>query len=272
MCPTIIVVFRSVFLYTELCPTIIVVFPSVFLYTELCPTIIVVFLSVFLYTELCPTIIVVFPSVFLCTEVRGVFMKVFNQDIHKIKSNQVPSLPNGGYAVGNLELLKLPPKNFVSVAGSRKITSESQKWLTKAFKKIPNFIVVSGLALGTDTYAHTLALKNNNPTIAILPSGLKNIVPKTNIKIAHKIVKNGGLLISEYEPSVPPRRDTYIERNKIIANLGSFLIMPQCDKHSGTMHTVRFTKNQNKHIVLPDNNYSGNQYLIHDDSFITIIF
>lgn len=199
-------------------------------------------------------------------------MKVFNKDIHKIKPNQIASLPNGAYAVGNLDLLKLPPKNFISVAGSRKITLESQKWLSKAFKKIPNLIIVSGLALGTDACAHTLALESNNPTIAVLPSGVKNITPKTNIKIARKIVQNGGLLISEYEPLAPPKRDTYIERNKIIANLGSFLIMPQCDKHSGTMHTVRFTKNQNKYIILPDNNYSGNQYLIHDDSFMTIIF
>lgn len=58
--------------------------------------------------------------------------------------------------------------------------------------------IVSGLALGCDSIAHRTALEQGGKTIAILPSTLNNIQPKENIELAEQIVKNGGLLISEY--------------------------------------------------------------------------
>lgn len=71
--------------------------------------------------------------------------------------------------------------------------------------------IVSGLALGCDTIAHKVALENNGKTIAILPCSLNSIIPKENIDLAHKIVEQGGLLISEYYES-PKSRNEMINR------------------------------------------------------------
>lgn len=172
------------------------------------------------------------------------------------------------FAFGNIELLNKP---MVSVAGSRKITSEASEWLQNIIPQYSNYSIVSGLAIGADTVAHRTALENNIPTIAVLPSGLRNIHPSNNGGLARKIVREGGLVITEYNHKDYPCRENYIARNKIIAELGDCLIMPQCDEHSGTMHTVRFANKLNKNIVLPDLDFTGNKYLINDDGFNTIV-
>lgn len=195
-------------------------------------------------------------------------------NIEVVKPSQLPrSLKSLGikklYAVGNLELLS---SKCASVAGSRQIKPSGIRWLNAMIPQCSGYSIVSGLALGADKFAHHAALRSGIPTIAILPSGINNITPKRHIKLAQRIVRDGGLLLSEYEPSSGPNRDRYIRRNRLIASLGDFLLMPQCDEHSGTMHTVRYAGNQGKYIVLPDSDYSGNQYIINNpDEFKTLI-
>lgn len=176
------------------------------------------------------------------------------------------------YTKGNVELLK--SKNLVSVSGSRKITEENSKWLKKAFEELPSdSVIVSGLALGTDTIAHQLALEFDLRTIAVLPTGFERITPKRNIPLAEKILEDDGLLISEYSPNTSLKdNNQYIDRNRIIAKIGKYLIMPQCDKYSGTMHTVNFVRKQHKPIILPNNSFSGNQFIINNDKYISVIF
>lgn len=194
---------------------------------------------------------------------NGIVINMLFKDIQVVKLDN-----QNMYAVGNIDLLQTP---CISVAGSRKITPESSEWLDSMVSQCGNHTIVSGLALGADTVAHKSALKHGLPTIAVLPSGVNNIAPRSNIKLAKEIVENDGLLLSAYEPNKAPNRNSYIARNKVIASLGKFLIMPQCDKHSGTMHTVRFTSQYNKFIVLPNNDYSGNQYIIANKDFKVLI-
>ena len=74
-----------------------------------------------------------------------------------------------------------------------------------------NVTIVSGLALGCDSIAHKTALENGGKTIAILPSALDSVIPKENEELAHKIVEQGGLLISEYYES-PQSKNEMINR------------------------------------------------------------
>ena len=176
------------------------------------------------------------------------------------------------YPKGDVNLLK--QSNLVSVAGTREISKKSSEWLKEAFKKLPkDTVIVSGLALGTDTIAHKLALEFGFKTIAVLPTGINRITPRKNIPLAEEILKDGGLLLSEYSPNTGLEYNGQdIERNKIIAKLGKYLIMPQCNKQSGTMSTVNFFRKQKKVIVIQDDNYSGNEYILKDDRYLSIIF
>jgi DNA processing protein len=58
--------------------------------------------------------------------------------------------------------------------------------------------IVSGLALGCDSIAHRQALHSKGNTVAILPGPLHDILPAANKSLAHEIVRQGGLLVTEY--------------------------------------------------------------------------
>lgn len=191
-------------------------------------------------------------------------------NIQDVTPEEYPHLPCKMQALGNVELLE---EKSLAVAGSRKIDEVSSYWLVQAISELPSdWVVTSGLALGTDAIAHRASMVNDLPTIAVLPSGIGNIVPRTNIKIAKEIVLKGGLLLSEY-PIFRGINDNYqyIKRNKIIVDISKSLLVPQFDKESGTRSTVDFARDAGKLIITQCAKYSGNQYIINDGSYKTFI-
>lgn len=132
----------------------------------------------------------------------------------------------------------------VSVAGSRKIDHEHSALLRDMVNTLDpaTNVLVSGLAIGADTVAHRAALRNGVPQIAVLPSGLDNVYPRSNLRLARDIVEAGGCLVSLLPPSARPSRSSFVARNEVIARLGRVLFVPQCASASGTMHTVRFAR------------------------------
>lgn len=191
-------------------------------------------------------------------------------NIQVVTPGQFSCLNQDMYALGNVELLN---SKCIAVAGSRKIDSASSEWLKKSISKLhSDYTVVSGLALGTDAIAHKSAINNNLPTIAVLPSGIGNITPKSNIKIAKQIIQENGLLLSEYPFRTGIKSNKqYIDRNKIIIDISNSLLVPQFDIKSGTRHTVDFAQKAQKTIYIQDANYTGNQYIINNDSYKTFI-
>lgn len=100
---------------------------------------------------------------------------------------------------GNLSLLRDLNKN-VAVIGLIDPDEDIIKRETKIVRRLVenDLVIVSGLAVGCDTIAHTTCLKNNGKTIAVLPSPVNKIFPAQNRELANEIVNKGGLLISEY--------------------------------------------------------------------------
>lgn len=159
----------------------------------------------------------------------------------------------------------------VSVAGARAIDQASSRWLEEMVDGLaPGTAVVSGLALGADTVAFRAALARGLPCVAVLPCGFDNITPRSNLGLAQEIVESGGLLVSEYAPHIRATRSTYVARNRIIAELGKFLIVPQFEVRSGTRHTVDFAQRANKLIVVQNANYSGNQFVLRNTNYFTV--
>ena len=88
--------------------------------------------------------------------------------------------------------------------------------------------IVSGLALGCDSIAHRQALLSNGTTVAILPSPLNNILPASNIELANEIVKNNGLLITEYYEDAKYKMELggrYQERDRLQALFSDSIIL-----------------------------------------------
>ena len=153
--------------------------------------------------------------------------------------------PKRLYIQGNLEILE---NHGIAVVGSRTNTQYGEKMckiFTKELVKY-DFNIISGLAKGIDTIAHTTAIKNGGKTIAVLPCGIKNIYPKENISLAKSILENGGLLVSEYENNEKADSNKFRERNRIVAGLGIGTLVIEAGEKSGTNITARNTISQQK--------------------------
>ncbi|CAM4389369.1 DNA-processing protein DprA [Flavobacterium terrigena] len=168
-------------------------------------------------------------------------------DDYPIQLKRINDSPLVIYYKGVLKLDKL-----AAVVGSRKVSKHGKKityqivdWLNEL-----NFGVVSGLALGIDTFAHEKAVQNKQYTIAVLPNSLDSIYPPTNFKLANEIIESGGCLVSEMIFGINRGNQSFVQRNRIQAALSDTVIPIEMGVNSGTMHTIDFAKRYKKNIAL----------------------
>lgn len=113
------------------------------------------------------------------------------------------------------------------------------------------FGIVSGLAIGIDSESHRQALECKAYTAAILANGLDSIYPRENQALADRILEQGGALISEQPIGTRAFAQNLVQRDRLQSgmSLGTFVF--QTDIVGGTMHTVRFTLEQNRELFAP---------------------
>lgn len=151
------------------------------------------------------------------------------------------------YYKGDISLIY---NTSIAIIGSRNITAEDEIITKEVAKKVSvqGITVVSGLALGTDANAHIGSYNEKGKTIAVLPSGLNIIIPISNKKIADNILKNGGLLLSEYSVDTVPTKYTFVKRDRIQSALSDAVIVIKADEKSGTMNAVKTAQSCNKYV------------------------
>ena len=175
--------------------------------------------------------------------------------------------PERIYAMGNLDLLKR--ERMVAIIGSRKATRTGNNKaydLGVSYAK-KGYVVVSGLALGCDASAHRGCMAADGGTIAIVATGLNLVHPRENIPLQEEILQKGGLILSEQPLGVKANPTRLVARNRLQAALSEEVIVAECPKHSGTMHTVRFAQKYSKKVKAARLPYdkeenSGNKYII----------
>ena len=175
--------------------------------------------------------------------------------------------PERIYVMGNLDLLK--SEHMVAIIGSRKATRAGN---SKAYELGLNYakkgyVVVSGLAIGCDAAAHRGCMAGDGGTIAIVATGLDKVHPYETIPLQEKILRNGGLILSEQPLGIKANPTRLVARNRLQAALSEEVVVAECHVHSGTMHTVRFAQKYGKIIKAAKFPYnkeenSGNKYII----------
>lgn len=193
-------------------------------------------------------------------------IKVLEYEEFPEKLKIIKNSPNKIYAYGNIELLF---EDSIAVIGTRKITEYGIICLKKIVKELAlrDIIIVSGMASGTDTLAHEIALENEAKTIAVLGGGFDYIYPKENTKLFERIVKENGLIISEYAPNIKYKSEYFPKRNRIISAISEGVLVIEAAYRSGTGITVNYAKKQGKKVfAIPgriDSKYSVgvNQFL-----------
>lgn len=175
--------------------------------------------------------------------------KEFPQELLSIKDS-----PKELYIIGNKKLLN---KKSIAIVGTRNCTKYGAECAKKIAKDISkkDICIISGMALGIDTFAHSEAIKQNGNTIAVLGCGFDYIYPEENIELFNKIIENNGLVISEYPPKTKAILSKFPYRNRIISGLSmGVLVVEATLGRSGSLVTARYAKEQNKKIFsIPGN-------------------
>lgn len=165
--------------------------------------------------------------------------------------------PNAINILGNLsELLDM---TTVGIVGSRKASTYGRGVTEKFAEELAHtgLCIVSGLALGVDSIAHRSAVRAKGKTIAVLPSGLDEIYPASHRGLARDIISSGGALLSEYDDSFRPRRESFIQRNRIIAALSDVLLVTEAAEKSGSLYTANFALELGKTVLAVPGNITS---------------
>ena len=99
------------------------------------------------------------------------------------------------------------------------------------------YAIVSGLARGIDTAAHTGSLVTG--TVGVLAGGLDKPYPPENIELCARIVAEGGAIVSEMPFGWEPRAQDFPRRNRIVAGLALGLVVVEAAKRSGSLISAR---------------------------------
>jgi len=165
----------------------------------------------------------------------------------------IAKVPEKLHFIGNLPATRRPS---VAIVGTRKPTAYGKEVTHQLAYELARrgVVIVSGLALGVDGLAHQAALEAGGTTIAVLANGLPDIYPATHKSLAEKIIKQGGAIISEYEPGTEAWPNQFLERNRIVSGLADAVIITEAASKSGTLNTAMHALEQGKEVfVVPGN-------------------
>ena len=158
----------------------------------------------------------------------------------------------------------LPRDNkSIAIVGSRLSTDYGKKVASifSSFLAKNGFTIVSGLARGIDSIAHTSALKAGGRTIAVLGHGLDMIYPSENAWLAKEIVKSGAL-VTEFAPGMPPLKRNFLARNRLISGLSIGVLVIEGAKRSGTLSIANWAASQSREVfAIPGRIDSETSYL-----------
>lgn len=151
------------------------------------------------------------------------------------------------YVLGNADF---NPERAVSIVGTRKATPQgtdlTRRLVTGFYGE--NITVVSGLALGIDAAAHSAALDNTLPTIAVLGHGLDQLYPPLNRNLAKQILGNGGALVTERMSGTALSPKLFPVRNRIVAALSDATIVVEASKTGGALITANIANSYHRDL------------------------
>jgi DNA processing protein len=149
----------------------------------------------------------------------------------------------------------------LAVVGTRSASSYGQQVTARLVTELAHgqVTVVSGLALGVDTLAHSAALDARGRTIAVLACGLNVVYPARNARLARHIAESGlGALVSEYPLDFRPESGNFPARNRIIAGLAQGVLVVEAGEKSGALITANCALKEGRDVfAVPGNIFSS---------------
>ncbi|MCT3734161.1 DNA-processing protein DprA [Elizabethkingia anophelis] len=162
-------------------------------------------------------------------------MTTFQEYYSKLTEVEKKNSPKELFFRGDFSLLE--SERRIAVVGSRKVSAmgiRRAEFVTK-FLVERNIVVVSGLAEGIDTTAHTTAMVNGGKTIAVIGTPLNISFPASNKRL-QDIIGREHLLISQFKENTAVSPKKIPIRNRTMALISDATIIIEASEYSGTRH------------------------------------
>ncbi len=198
------------------------------------------------------------------------FYGLFNR-LEKLGMRAIPRI-NDGYPELLQEIYDPPPVLYAlgaddlnmersfAIVGSRRCTRDGARAAREIAETLAreNVTVVSGMAYGVDAAAHEGALIGMGRTVAVLGCGADVVYPKEHEELYHRILDNGGAVVSEYVPGTLPKPGNFPARNRVISGMSRGALIVEGAEKSGAMITMNLASEQNRDcFAVPGSIYSS---------------
>lgn len=166
------------------------------------------------------------------------------------------------YFLGSWQLAEAPRR--VAVVGTRKVSPEGAARTRKLVRALVehDFTIVSGLAEGVDTIAHTTAIEAGGRTIAVIGTPISEVYPKENAELQRRIAQE-FLLVSQV-PVLRYKAQTwkgnrffFPERNKTMSALSEATIIVEASETSGTLIQAQAALDQGRKLFILESNFQN---------------
>lgn len=171
-------------------------------------------------------------------QAAGISLLTWDEPDYPKRLLQIYDPPPLLYLIGDRALLN---RHQISMVGSRRPTPYGNQMALKLGRDLADrgVVIVSGLARGIDSSAHSGALMSAaGATIGVLGCGIDVVYPKENKKLFAEMAKRGAI-ISEFAMGTFPGAQNFPIRNRIIAGMSLGTIVVEGAEYSGSLITAR---------------------------------
>jgi DNA processing protein len=160
----------------------------------------------------------------------------------------IVNLPPFLYLIG--ELLPEDARS-VAVVGTRGASPEGLEKAERMAALLTDrgVTIVSGLARGIDSAAHTAALDSGGRTVAVMGTGILGRYPEENAELADRIAGRGAL-VSQFWPNSPPRSHNFPMRNVVTSGISQGTVVIEASSTSGAKMQARLAIEHGKTVFL----------------------
>ena len=172
--------------------------------------------------------------------------------------------------LGDTALLQRPS---VAIVGGRNASAAGLRMTEMLAEALaPHVTIVSGLARGVDSIAHTAALRTGR-TVAAIAGGLDVVYPAENEHL-QRLIGERGAVITEAPPGTNPQARHFPRRNRLIAGLSLGVLVIEAARRSGSLITAGIARDLGRELfAVPgsplDPRASGANDLIRDGAVLT---
>ena len=201
--------------------------------------------------------------------IRGHDFRPFaEQECEKLSQNgaRVVTLLDEEYPKILLEIADPPPYLYVkgdmrgtqpalAIVGSRRASTYGKLTTTKLAAELAGhgITVVSGMARGVDTAAHSGALAAGGRSVGVLGCGVDVVYPPESRNLFAEMGEKGAL-ISEFPLGTLPLAENFPRRNRIISGISQGVLVVEAMENSGSLITAQCALDQGRDVfAIPGN-------------------